>query len=110
MVAAGNANLPVSGNGENLTGLLHATAYATLSVRLTDQVALEVVGMCRGPESARHLEETVRAFASLGAAATARQPAVSGLLRRIRVSRDDRAVHVTLAAAPAELEPLFRLF
>jgi hypothetical protein len=26
------------------------------------------------------------------------------------VSRDDRAVHVTLAAAPAELEPLFRLF
>jgi hypothetical protein len=110
LVAAGNANLPVSGNGENLTRLLHATAYATLSVRLTDQVAIEVVGMCRGPESARHLEETVRAFATLGAAATARQPAVSGLLRRIRVSRDDRAVHVTLAAAPGELAPLFRLF
>jgi len=109
MVAAGNANLPVSGNGENLNRLLHATVYSTLSVRLTDEIALEVVGTCRGPDSALHLEETIRAFITLGAAGAARQPAVSGLLRRIRLSHRDRAVHLSLVAQPAELEPLFKL-
>jgi len=110
MVAAGNANLPVSGNGDNLNGLLHATVYATLTVRLTDPLALEVVGVCPGPESELHLEETIRAFLTLGAAGAARQPAVSGLLRRIRLSHEDRSVHVTLVAQPAELAPLFKLF
>jgi hypothetical protein len=103
IAAAGNANLPVSGNGENLNRLLHSTEYATLTVRLTDQVSLDAVGMCRGPEPARHLEETVRAFLTLGAAGTGRQPALSSLLRRIRISRDDRTVHVTLVAQAAEL-------
>jgi hypothetical protein len=107
IAAAGNANLPLSGNGENLNRLLHATQYATLTVRLTDQVSLDVVGMCSGPEPARHLEETVRAFVTLGAAGTARQPAVSGLLRRIRVTRDGRVVYVTLVAQAAELKPFF---
>jgi len=107
MAAAGNANLPVSGNGENLNRLLHSTEYATLTVRLTDRVSLDVVGMCGGPEPARHLEETVRAFFTLGAAGTARQPAISGLLRRIRVRREDRAVHVSLEAQAAEVKLLF---
>jgi hypothetical protein len=110
MVAAGNANLPVSGNGENLNRLLHATEYTTLSVRLTDRISAEVVGMCRSGESAQHLEETVRALVTLAAAGTKRQPAISGLLRRIRVGREDRAVQVTLVAAPQELQPLFGLF
>jgi hypothetical protein len=109
MAAAGSANLPVSGNGENLTNLLHATQYATLSVRLTDSVALEVVGVCPGPEPARHLEETVRAFIGIGAGATARQPAISGLLRRIQVTRDGSAVHVVLVAQPAELQTVLKL-
>jgi hypothetical protein len=107
VVAAGNANLPLSGNGDNLNRLLHATVYSTLSVRLADQVSLEAMGMCRGPELARQLEETVRAWASLGAAGTERQPALSSLLRRIRVSRADRAVHVTLVAQASELKMLF---
>jgi hypothetical protein len=110
MVAAGSANLPVSGNGENLNNLLHATEYTTLSVRLGDEVAIDAVGMCRGPESARHLEETVRTFVTLGAAATKRQPALSGLLRRIRVSSDGRAVHVALMARAEELEDILKLF
>jgi hypothetical protein len=71
---------------------------------------MEAIGMCRRPESARHLEETVRSFVTLGAAATKRQPALSGLLRRIRVSSDGRAVHVTLAAQAGELEELFKVF
>ena len=109
VAAAGNANLPVSGNGENLNRLLHTTEYATLTVRLTDSVTIDVLGICRGPEPARDLEETVRAFISLGAGATARQPALSALLRRVRVVRDDRAVHVTLVAQPAELATVLKL-
>ena len=110
IAAAGNANLPVSGNGENLNNLLHSTEYATLSVRLTDNVALEAMGLCSAPEPARHLEETVRAFVSIGAGATARQPELSGLLRRIRVTRDGRAVHVTLVVQAAELQGVLKLF
>jgi hypothetical protein len=109
MAAAGSANLPLTGNGENLNNLLHGTQYATLSVRLTDSVALEVVGMCPGPEPARHLEETVRAFVSIGAGATARQPAISGLLRRIQVTRDGNAVHVVLVAQAADLQTVLKL-
>ncbi len=109
IAAAGSANLPVSGNGENLNRLLHQTEYATLTVRLTGNVAIDVTGMCLGPEAALRLEETVRAIVSLGAAGTARQPAVSGLLRRIQVTRDGRAVHLTLGAQAAELGTIFRL-
>ena len=107
MAAAGNANLPVSGNGENLNRLLHSTEYATLTVRLTGQITLEVVGVCRNSESARHLEETVRAFITLGAAASAHQPELSGLLRRIRLTREDRAVHLALVAQAEELRSAF---
>lgn len=110
IAAAGNANLPVSGNGENLNNLLHSTQYATLSARLTDKLALEVIGTCSAPEPARHLEETVRAFVGIGAGVTARQPELSGLLRRIRVTRDGRAVHVTLAVPAAELQAVLKLF
>jgi len=107
MVAAGSANLPFTGNGENAGRLLHATEYATLTARLTDRVSLAIVGMCRGPDSARRVEETVRSYATLGAAGEARQPAVSGLLRRIQVSRDGSAVRVTLVARADELKAFF---
>ena len=107
VVAAGNANLPFTGNGENLNRMLNATEYATLSVKLTDQIAIEAVGMCPGAETGRHLEETLRAFLMLGGAGAARQPALADLLRRIRVTREDRAVYVNLMAAPGELEVLF---
>jgi len=65
------------------------------------------VGVCSGPESARHLEETARALITLGAAGSARQPALSGLLRRIRLTREDRAVHLTLVAQAAEVKTAF---
>ena len=110
MVVAGNATLPLTGNGENLNRLLHATRYTTLTLRLTDKVALDAVGMCSTPESARNLEGTVRAFITLGTAASARQTAVAGMLKRIRTTCEDRAVHLSLSVDAAELEQLFKLF
>lgn len=110
IVAAGTANLPVTGNAENLNRLLHTTEYSTLSLRLTNSMAFEIVGMCATPESARHLEETLRAILTLGAAGSARQPALASLLKRIRIRREERAVHLNLLAEPADLQQLSRLF
>ena len=109
MVADGNASLPVTGNAENLNRLLHMTEYATLTVRLTDSAALEVTGACSGAEQASHLEETVRAFAGIGAGAAARQPALAAILRRVRITRDGRAVHVVLTVEAVELPELLKL-
>jgi hypothetical protein len=109
VVASGKASFPVSGNGENLNRLLHATEYATLSVRLANGITLEATGVCADADAARHLEETVRAMVTLGAAASARQTAIASLLKRIRTSRDARAVHLNLLAQPADLEQLLKL-
>jgi hypothetical protein len=111
IVAAGSANLPVSGNGENLNRLLHTTQYATLSIHLGNDIALDATGMCDTPDSARRLEETVRAFATLGAAASARQqPAIADLLKRLRITREDRAVRLNLPVQAADLDQILRLF
>ncbi len=107
VVASGSANLPLTGNGENLTRMLRTTEYATLQVKLAGEIAIEAVGVCRSSEIANHLDETLRGFLMLGTAGTARQPGLSALLRRILVSREDKTVHVNLVAAPAELQLLF---
>ena len=109
MVAEGSANLPFRGNGENLNHLLHTTRYTTWSVRLTTNIAIEVAAVCAAPETARHLEETARAYLTLGAASTARQPELSNLLRSIQIRTDDRTVHLNVTAQSAELDQLLKL-
>lgn len=110
IVAAGSATLPVSGNAANLNSLLHTTEYATLSIRSANGIALDAAGVCGTSDAARRLEGTLRAFASLGAAANKRQPSVAALLKRIQISREDSAVHLALQAQPADLAELFKLF
>ena len=109
LVAAGAANFPLTGNSQNIAALIHATRYTTLTAKLGDTIAIEVLGMCASQETARQLEETVRADLSLGAGLS-RQPAVAGLLRRAQVSREDRAVHLKVALRANELEGFFGLF
>jgi hypothetical protein len=106
----GNANLPVSGNAQNLNRLLHATEYATLAVHVTDSIEAQAMGVCGTAEAARRLEEELRAMASVAAAAEARQPEIAGELRAIQVSRDERTVRVDLRADAAGVEQLLRLF
>jgi hypothetical protein len=43
----------------------------------------------------------------LGGAGAARQPALAGLLRRVRVTRNDKTVQLNLVAAADELQMLF---
>ena len=110
IAAVGGAKLPLTGNGENLSGLIQTTEYSVLTIRLADRVELALTGVCRDAESGRHLEETVRAMITLGAAGTARQPALSGLLRQIRLSRDDRTVRVSLTVPADQTDTVLKLF
>ncbi|MGA3018331.1 MAG: hypothetical protein ABSF62_14525 [Bryobacteraceae bacterium] len=110
IVAMGNATLPVSGNAQNLNRLLHATEYATLAVDVTDGIEAEATGVCATAETARRLEEELRAMASIAAAAEARQPGIAAQLRAIQVSREQRTVRVDLRADAAGMEQLLRLF
>jgi hypothetical protein len=65
LVARGNMSLPVSGNLANINRLLRQTEYMTVAARVNDRLEVEAAGSCRSPEQARHLEENVRALASL---------------------------------------------
>jgi hypothetical protein len=82
IVARGNAALPLTGNLANLNRLLQQTEYTTVTARVGDRVDLEIRGICRSPELAQHLEENVRAIASL-----IRAP--------LEVRRDDSIVRAT---------------
>ena len=109
-IAAGGANLPLSGNAENFNRLLHRTRYAALSVKLTDHVMLDIAGICANPDAARELEETVRAMITLGGAFSRKDPVTGGLLKRIQLDREGNAVRISLTVSPAELEAVLKLF
>ncbi len=65
VVARGNAQLPLTGNLANVNRLLQQTEYTTMTARAAERVELRITGVCRTPQAARHLEENVRAIASL---------------------------------------------
>jgi hypothetical protein len=65
LVARGSMTLPVAGNLANINRLLHQTEYMTVAAQVGDRVEVEATGVCRTPEQAKHLEENVRALASL---------------------------------------------
>jgi hypothetical protein len=62
LVTRGSVMLPLPGNLGNINRLLHQTAYTAASARGTD---IEATAECRTAEAARHLEENIRALASL---------------------------------------------
>jgi len=65
LAARGSISLPVTGNLSNINRLLHQTEYLTVAAHVSDRVDVDAVGICRTPEIAKHLEENVRALASL---------------------------------------------
>jgi hypothetical protein len=110
VAVVGGARLPLTGNGENLNGLIQTTEYSVITIRLGERVELAITGVCRDADSGRRLEETVRAMITLGAAGTAKQPAISELLRQIRLTRDDRTVHLILSVPVEQMETVLKLF
>jgi len=65
IAARGSAALPLTGNLDNLNRLLQQTDYTSATARVGERVDVEIAGFCRSPEIARHLEQNVRAIASL---------------------------------------------
>lgn len=62
LVARGDVTLPLPGNLANINRLLHQTEYTSVAARGSE---IEATAECRSPEAARHLEENIRALASL---------------------------------------------
>jgi hypothetical protein len=63
LVTRGSVTLPLPGNLVNVNRLLHQAEY--VSAMASDRGDVSVTAECRTPEAARHLEENVRALASL---------------------------------------------
>jgi hypothetical protein len=62
LVTRGSVTLPLPGNLVNINRLLHQTEYTAVSARGQEVGA---TAQCRTAEQARHLEENIRALASL---------------------------------------------
>jgi hypothetical protein len=62
LVTRGSVTLPLPGNLVNINRLLHQSEYTAVSAQDSDIVA---TAECRTSEAARHLEENIRALASL---------------------------------------------
>jgi hypothetical protein len=65
LAARGSMTLPVAGNLSNINRLLHQTEYMTVTAQVGERVDVNATGDCRTPEQAKHLEENIRALASL---------------------------------------------
>lgn len=62
LVTRGSVTLPLPGNLTNINRLLHQSEYTAVSAQGND---IEAKAECRSADAARHLEENIRALASL---------------------------------------------
>jgi hypothetical protein len=109
LVVPGDTVLPLSGNLANVNRLMRDMEFAALYFKLDPQVDLALTARGRTPASAQRFEETLRATISLAAAADAREKDIAALLHAIRIERNDRDVHATLAAGMDDANRLLGL-
>jgi hypothetical protein len=65
IVVRGTAQLPLQGNLSNINRLIEQTDYTVISIKLTDKAEFEAEGVCRSAEAAAHLDQNLRAIATL---------------------------------------------
>ena len=94
IVARGDTPLPLTGNLANINPLLQQTLYTRVTARIESRVQFEAEGVCATPEAAEHLEQNLRAIATL-----AKLP--------LEVRRDGATVHVTGSASIETIAGLF---
>lgn len=94
LVALGSATLPFTGNLTNLNRLLHQAEYTAIALAISNRVEIDATAYCATPAQALHLEENIRALASLAR------------FQSLAVSADGAAVHVTAALSFASLPDL----
>jgi len=103
VMRGGNA-LPLTGNYANLNRLLRNTQFTTLTMRLTDPVALAATAETGNDAAASEIEQTLRAMITLSAAAAPRD---ASLLHSIRIQRQGGSVHATASVPVSALGSLF---
>ena len=103
VVVRGGTRLPLPGNSANLNRLLALTAYTTASATWNVTTRLEADGHCAIPESARQLEERLRALVTLARSA-ARAPDLGSALGSVELRRDGSVVHLALLASPKAVQ------
>jgi hypothetical protein len=91
LVARGNVSLPLTGNLANLNRLLRQAEYTSIAMRPGAQIEIDATALCATPERARHLEENIRALASLAR------------VEAITVTGEGTTVHVRAAVSPNAL-------
>jgi hypothetical protein len=111
IAALGGTSVPAAaGQLANLIGLLRMSDHATLSLRLDTALDAAATAVCPDPAAAARLEETLRAMASITAAAVARrQPELAALFRSLDVRRDGRTVRARASASPRAAGELLAL-
>jgi hypothetical protein len=104
-VVRGGTRLPLPGNSANLNRLLAFTEYTTASAAWNAAIRFEADGHCATPESARQLEERLRALITLAKAA-AKAPDLALALASIELRRDGSVVHLALLGSPQAVQQL----
>jgi hypothetical protein len=94
VIARGNAALPLTGNLANLNRLLEQTDYTRVTARVGERVEFQADGVCHSDDVAAHLEQNIRAIASLARLT-------------VDVRREGATVHVTGSTA---IDTLARIF
>jgi hypothetical protein len=102
-IAQGGVAFPLTGDAANLNRFLGMVDYATIAIRLNSGVRIDALGAGRTPESAQHLEETLRAFFTLAAAGEQRNRPLAELLHSIQVQRDGLTVRAAITATPEQI-------
>jgi hypothetical protein len=98
VAAQGGIPLPLTGNAANLNRLLLNAESITATANVDSRLALAITALGRTADSARAIEETLRADITLAAAAETRQPGIAKMLQSIQIDRDERTVRITLSA------------
>ena len=104
-VVRGGARLPLPGNAANVNRLLALTGYTTASATWDAAIRMDADGHCAAPESARQLEEHLRALITLGKA-TAKAPDLASLFQSVDLRRDGNVVRLSFSATPQAVEHL----
>ena len=86
-VLRGGTALPFPGTLANVNNLLRDAQMMTITARMDDQVAVDLRATCGSPESASHLEGSLRAVLLL-----------TKLTGSSQVQRDGSTVHASIAA------------
>lgn len=98
IAAQGGVPLPLTGNAANVNHILRNAESVTIGVNVGAGLALVITAIGRSEDSARNIEESLRADITLAAAAETRQPDFATLLRSIQIDREGRSVRITLSA------------